>query len=146
SPIQALAQCERALGHYPRAIELFREYLATRPPPADAPPIEKTIGVLEQKVKSERPLGTARGGEPQPAIPRTPGATGEPDPFLENARLGWGRDPEIAPAVTPVQTAETAEAPITSQPAFWLICGGVEAAAAASIALTFALKHDSAEP
>src|SRR5205823_14957775 len=51
SAIQALAQCERALGHYPRAIELFREYLATTPRPADASAIEKTIALLEEKLK-----------------------------------------------------------------------------------------------
>jgi tetratricopeptide (TPR) repeat protein len=46
STTRALAQCERALGNWSRAIELFTEYVASTPTPADAHAIRVTIGEL----------------------------------------------------------------------------------------------------
>jgi tetratricopeptide (TPR) repeat protein len=133
STIHALAQCERALGHLDRAIALFRDYVATSPTPADAPAVEKTIALLEARLKVE----TAAPAPEETA----------PDLFQDNARrqkqanldLGWGQDAAVTPPA--------AEEPFTSTPTFWLILGtGMAAVAAMGIGLAFALRSSNTEP
>lgn len=100
SAIRALAQCERALKRYHEAIAHFREYLATKPRPADASSVEETIILLEQlereatKAAAAPPQGTAaEGSTREPGAAR--GTPGEP-----SAAKGTTREPGAAKGTT----------------------------------------------
>lgn len=73
STTRALAQCERALGNLSRAIELFTEYVASTPAPADADAIRVTIGELSAqqaaRLAAEEAARTAALTPPPPSAP-----------------------------------------------------------------------------
>lgn len=75
SAARALAQCERALGNLARAIELFTEYVASTPTPADADAIRVTIGELRAqeaaRIAAEEAARTA-ARPPEPPIAAAP--------------------------------------------------------------------------
>lgn len=73
STTRALAQCERALGNLARAIELFSEYVASTPTPADAEAIRVTIGELSaQEAARVAAAEAARAAAEAPAPTPTP--------------------------------------------------------------------------
>jgi tetratricopeptide (TPR) repeat protein len=101
SSIRGLAQCERALELYDRAISHFKEYLETNP--ADGPSIKETIKLLE--LEKEKAEAAAQKAAPPP--PPTPLA--EPNPVV---------------ATTPAPAAQE-EGSMLSSPVFWIVAGAV---------------------
>jgi hypothetical protein len=129
STIRALAQCERALDHREEALRLFHEYLATTPRPKDASDIEAEIRELEALTLA-----------PERTLPANPPREHEEEDFI------WDGMRSDAPRVATVEleppVAPVPEPSLTERPAFWLIIGGVLAAAGTAVALSFALSGD----
>jgi tetratricopeptide (TPR) repeat protein len=102
SVIRGLAQTERALELYDRAIGHFKEYLESNP--AEAPSIRETIKLLElEKEKAE--------ASQKPSVTPTPPPLPAPEPSSI-----------VAQAPPP---AEPEEPSIFSSPIFWGVAGAV---------------------
>lgn len=130
STIRALAQCERALGHREEATRLYREYLATTPRPNDAAAIEAELRDLEAPTL-----------EPERTLPAIPPREHEEEDFVWEGTRTEAPRTETAeePQLTPLPQAEPS---LLERPLFWVIAGGVLAAAGTAVALSFALADD----
>lgn len=103
STIRALAQCERSLKLYDRAITHFKEYLATQPPPSDADSVSETVRLLEEIVaerdRASKPPPPPPKEEPKdelvlvPALPDPPPPSTEPPLVVQTDA---GSDPNLA--------------------------------------------------
>lgn len=138
STILALAQCERELKMYDAAIGHFREYLAGKPAPKDAPKIEETIALLEDlRAREKERLARAAEEERQKAEAEQKAApkTVEDPPKLATVPAA---DPK-SNLVVEAQPAEDSDS-ILESPIFWIISGVV--VVGGGIALGVALSKD----
>lgn len=109
STIRALAQCERALKLYERAIAHFREYLETQP--EDAERIIETLELLEE-------LREASEATPVPPPPPPP-EVAPPPPLPTTAP-----PPPLSTTPPPPEQTED-EGGLLTSPWFWGIVGAV---------------------
>lgn len=126
STIRALAQCERSLKLYERAIEHFREYLATQPTPSDAESVSETVRLLEEIVAEK-----SREATPPP----------KDEPKEELALVPAVADPPAPPA--PPLVVETAPEPEPKLAAWSLVGGGGAAIVAGTVLLALGLSAAS---
>jgi tetratricopeptide (TPR) repeat protein len=136
SAIRSLAQCERALTLYDRAIDHFKEYLAAAPKAEDREAIEQTIWLLEtqRKMQEDIPKEQARAAER---------ARSDPPPPKELPKVAEATPPVDPPA--PVVRAETPEEPsgsVLSSPWFWIAIGVVVAAGAVATGVALSSSRD----
>lgn len=114
-----LAQCERMLKRYDRAIAHYREYLATKPPPEDAAKVEKTIDLLLELEKKAAVTIAPKPPPPPPPIATTPIA---------------------APPIAPIEDEDDS---LWESPIFWIGAGAVALiAVGAGVALSGQSKSD----
>lgn len=140
STIRALAQCERSLKNYARAIDLFREYLATQP--KDRVAVEETVALLEplrdQQNASSRAKPGDRGTASTPPIGApgaSPNVTSTPPVSTPRAAPPESLTPPIGPAPPPPPPAPEAVRVSAEVDrggpslAPWLVIGGTAAVA-----------------
>ncbi|MCC7381603.1 MAG: tetratricopeptide repeat protein [Deltaproteobacteria bacterium] len=142
STIRALAQCQRSLKNYARAIELFREYLATQP--KDRAAVEETVALLEplrdqqDAALKAKPRERGTGSTPPigaPGASSSGSATPTPPVSTPRAAPEESPTPPIGPAPPPPPPVPEA-ARVTADVdrggpslAPWLVIGGTAAVA-----------------
>jgi hypothetical protein len=133
STIRALAQCERALHLYDRAIGHFREYFATVPP--DAASIEATIQLLldERDRSMKEPGGASHERASSAGATPEPAKTPPPEKQQNEGRSAMTFD--ATPAA--VHSDNILESPV-----LWIIAG--VAVVAGGVALAFTLRSSDA--
>jgi tetratricopeptide (TPR) repeat protein len=109
-----IAQCERQLGHKPRAITLYKSYLRETPDAPNAADVRRLIASLEQAVAHEDELRRQTAQETKSTPTAAPFAAAPPS----------SATPSVPPAAAEAK-------PWHKRPAPWaLTMGGVVAAAA----------------
>ena len=128
STILALAQCERNLGLYDRALAHLREYLQLYPDATDIAKVRNTIEVVEQL---DRTADVAPPSPPQP--PETPGgAEGRTSTPVADG------GPLVAPAPAPVEESRS----FWSSPVVWIGAGAIVAGSAVAIGVAASGEKD----
>ena len=142
STIIALAQCERELKLYEKAIAHFKEYLALKPAPKDSDKIRETVALLEElhseevarrakeeELERQREKEQADEKEVAATPPVAPPPAPPPPPTVQAA---------AAPPPAPAAESES----LLESPVFWIVTGAVVAAAATGVALGVALRPE----
>jgi tetratricopeptide (TPR) repeat protein len=111
STIRGLAQCEWALEMHDRAIQHFREYLATNPPASERVSIEETIKQIEEEREKKKAAAPPPPPPPAPApeVKPTPAPEPKPQPAIEQK------------APPPAESGGS----VFSSPVFWIVTGAV---------------------
>jgi tetratricopeptide (TPR) repeat protein len=146
STVLGLAQCERALKRYESAVVHFREYLASKPTPADAASVAETLKLVEDlraEVGDQKP--NPYSGSPPEETPPVDGSA----PPGEKPRQATAQQTsaEQAPSEAPRLVApppESSEPSVIESPLFWILTGA--AVVAGGVALTIALASGKEKP
>lgn len=121
STIFALAQCERSLKNYDRAIALFEEYLATDPP--DAESVRETVKLLKE-------VQALQEEEEEAAPPPLPmPETGPGEPRIVDA------EPATAAPVQAQAPSEKKRKSVFASPWFWVATAAVAGGVATAVIL-----------
>lgn len=127
STIRALAQCERSLKLYERAIAHFREYLATQPTPSDADSVGETVRLLEEILADRGRESPPPKEEPKEELVLVPAVSAPPPP----------------PQESPPLVVETEGGSETNLAAWSLVGGGGAAVVVGSVLLALGLSAAS---
>jgi tetratricopeptide (TPR) repeat protein len=131
STIRGLAQCERALKLYDRAIQHFAEYVSVAPEAEDLAAIEETIHLLEK----EKRQAAAVPGAPERTVETPPVAPSKPAPKL--LAEAPGESPKIAD-VTPPPAEPSSD--LLSSPFLWIGVGVAAVAVGIATAVLLASR------
>jgi len=113
STIRALAQCERSLKLYDKAIEHFQEYLATHPP--EEAQILETLSILHDLRDRQRAATKPTTASPSPA-PTPSEAPNPPGALAPSSATSWTADPVVAASPPPKDEDVS--------PILWIAIGG----------------------
>lgn len=142
SALKGMAQCERALRRYEPAIQLFEEYLRTRPP--DAARVRKTVALLRrQAARQADPHANRRPGTGTATIALHPDPSSSigADPLeVEDVQSWTGEVPRVVvPDARSVLHPEGAapapeqQSSIFSSPLLWIAVGLVAVAGGVTV-------------
>lgn len=137
STVLGLAQCERALKMYDRALEHYREFLRINPKSSDVASVKETIAMIEEVRDDAR-----RKESPQPE--KRPSADRDAAPRQDELRLA-------APSRTATRAAMLAPPPalsakedstgVFSSPYFWVAAVGVVVLGGAAVFVATKPSH-----
>src|SRR5262249_8841325 len=134
STVRALAQCFRALLENRRALELYREYLESKP--ADAAQIEATVRELESQIGASAPPAAADAARASPGVAPPPAVVSPP--VVAPVSPVSPVSPDQPAQSTRKEAEPKEESSVLSSPVLWIVAGVVVVGGA--VALGFALR------